>query len=472
MNKGMKKNIFLAMAIAAVGVVTAQEPVQSTSEVKEEVVVTDFKRVKIDGVAAVIGDYAILESDISKMYVDLETQGVSTKGITRCSLLGKLMEDKLYAHQAVQDSIIISHSEVKATNDRQIDYLVGSKFGTIEKLLEFYNSDSEESFREKLTEVNKVRMLSERMQTKIVEEIEVTPEEVRNYFKSIPKADRPVFGAELEIAQIVKQPEIPEEEKQKIIDQLNGIRRDVLDNGASFNVKAILYSKDPGSASKGGFYKMTRKTQFVKEFKDVAFSLQEGEISEPFETVFGYHIIFLEKIRGQELDLRHIVIMPEVPQWSIDKANKEIKDLKDKIEKGEISFDEAARLYSDEKETKYDGGLLRNPATLDTKFELTKIDPSLYNQVRDLKDDEISLPLVDQDPRTQRQIFKILKVTNRYEEHEANFAKDYIKIKDLALKEKQLKEVKSWMTEHIEDTFISINEDNKECDFQNNWLKK
>jgi peptidyl-prolyl cis-trans isomerase SurA len=433
--------------------------------------VNNFKRIKLDGIAAVVGDYVILDSDIEKTLIDLRSQGASVEDITHCSLLGKLMEDRLYAHQAVQDSILVSDDEVNATSDRQIQQLV-QQVGSMDKVLEFYKKETVEDFREELYTINKLRMLSEKMQQKIVSEIQVTPEEVRQFFKNIPADEKPVFGAELEISQIVKAPEIPEEEKQKVINKLQEIKADVEDNDASFSVKAILYSQDPGSKSKGGFYSMTRQTPFVKEFKDVAFSLQEGEISEPFETTFGYHIIFIEKVRGQELDLRHILIQPEIPQAAVDAAKIELDTIRKQVIEGKYTFAEAALNFSDEKETKFDGGLLRNPINYDSRFELTKMDPTLYNQVRNLKDEEISYPLLEADTRGGPPKYKILRVTNRYDEHEADFAKDYLKIQELALREKQYNAIKEWMDEHIVDTYISVNVNNKSCDFANNWVKE
>jgi peptidyl-prolyl cis-trans isomerase SurA len=342
----------------------------------------------------------------------------------------------------------------------------------MEKVLKFYKKTDIESFRQELFEINKLNMLSEKMQSSIVEEIEVTPEEVRQFFNKIPEDERPVFGAELEIAQIVKQPTAPEEEKQKVVDRLKQIKQDIVENDASFNVKAILYSQDPGSKSNGGFYSMTRETPFVKEFKDVAFSLREGEISDPFETDFGYHIIYVEKIRGQELDLRHILLIPEVPKSAVEKAVKELDSIRQHILDGKYTFAEAALNFSDEKETKFDGGLLRNPINFDSRFELTKMDPALYNQVRDIKDGEISRPLREDDPRGGAPKFKIMKISNRYDEHKADFAKDYLKIQELALREKQFKAIKKWMDEHIEDTYIHVNTESKDCDFANNWVKE
>ncbi|WP_291865753.1 peptidylprolyl isomerase [Maribacter sp.] len=448
-----------------------QEPSIEETKLTEVDSVENFEKVKLDGISAVVGDYVILESDIEKTLIDLKSQGASTQDITKCSLLGKLMEDRLYAHQAVQDSILVSDDEVNATGDRQLQSLV-QQIGSMEKVLKYYKKESEANFREELYKINKLRMLSEKMQNSIVSGIEITPEEVRQFFNKIPEDERPVFGAEMEIAQIVKSPKPSEEEKQKVIDKLNGIKADVEDNDASFNVKAILYSQDPGSKSKGGFYSITKETGFDKTFKDVAFSLQEGEVSEPFETQFGYHIIFIEKIRGQELDLRHILIQPEISDKALEEAKSELDSIRTKINNGKFTFAEAALNFSDEKETKFDGGLLRNPTNFDSRFELTKMDPSLYNQVRNLKDNEISFPIVEEDQRGGPPKYKILKVTNRYDEHVADFAKDYIKIQKLALTEKQFGAIKEWMAEHIKDTYISVNDSKKDCDFSNNWVKE
>tara|TARA_R110002126_G_scaffold66457_13_gene168990 strand:- start:441 stop:1904 length:1464 start_codon:yes stop_codon:yes gene_type:complete len=479
-----KNSIYIGAVLLFSSVITAQdsiptvtdnqvEPMEAVAEavpVKKDSSI-NFKRIKLDGIAAVVGDYVILDSDIEKTLIDLKSQGASTEDITHCGLLGKLMEDRLYANQAVQDSILVSDDEVNATGDRQLQSLV-QQIGSMDKVLKYYKKEDEASFREELYKINKLRMLSERMQQDIIKEIEITPEEVRQFFNKIPQDERPVFGAELEIAQITKEPEPSEEEKQKVVDKLNQIKADVEDNDASFSVKAILYSQDPGSKSKGGFYSITKETGFDKKFKDVAFSLKEGEVSEPFETTFGYHIIFIEKIRGQELDLRHILIQPEISQSVLDAAKAELDTIRKKIINEEFTFAEAALNFSDEKETKFDGGLLRNPVNFDSKFELTKMDPTLYNQVQNLKDNEITYPVLEQDQRGGAPKYKILKITNRYDEHIADFSKDYTKIQELALTEKKYNAIKKWMDKHIKDTYISVNDQNKDCEFANNWVKE
>ena len=199
------------------------------------------QRVKLDGVVSVVGDYVILDSDIDKTIADMESQGIPTKGVTRCDLLGKLMEDKLYAHHAIQDSLEVSDAEIYSYVDQSIEYFT-EQLGSLEKVLEFYKKTDELSFREELFQINKVQKLSQMMQADIVEKVEVTPEEVRQFFDSIPEEDLPVFGTEVEIAQIVVEPQVTEEEKKRIIDQLNGFKNDVgIDFGIAY-FQTILYS--------------------------------------------------------------------------------------------------------------------------------------------------------------------------------------------------------------------------------------
>ncbi len=429
------------------------------------------KRIKVDGVSAVVGDYVILESDIDKAIVEMESQGISSKNITRCELLGKLMEDKLYAHNAVQDSLEVSDQEIYDYVDQSIAYFT-DQLGSIEKVLEFYKKPDELSFRDELFQINKIQKLSSMMQSKIVDEIEITPEEVRSFFSQIPSNELPTFGTELEISQIIMEPEVKEDENERIINQLRSFKVDVEERGLSFSSKAVLYSQDPGSRSSGGKYTLHRKKpRMVKEFRDIAFSMQEGQISDPFKTDFGWHILMVDRIRGQEIDVRHILLTPKVNEEQLEEARKLLDTLRTRIIEKEITFEKAAFQFSSEKETRLNGGSIINPTTGDRRFELTKMDPVLYNQIRDLEDEQISVPLLEED-RSGLKKYKILKVTNRYDEHTADYSKDYVKIKELALKEKKLKAIKKWMEEKIELTYISLNKDFSDCQFNNNWRKK
>ena len=438
---------------------------------KQNLYSQENSRFKLDGVASVVGDFVILDSDIDKTFSEMESQGISTKNVTRCELLGKLMEDKLYAHHAIQDSLEVSDTEIYSYVDQSIEYFI-EQIGSLEKVLEFYNKKDELSFRDELYELNKIQKLSQLMQSKIVDDVEVTPEEVKLFYESIPVVDLPIFGTELEISQIVIEPNVSEEEKNRVIDMLNSFKNDVEEKGLSFASKAILYSQDPGSRANGGKYTLHRKRpRMVKEFRDVAFSLEEGEISSPFKTEFGWHILTVEKIRGQQVDVRHILITPNIDESKLTESKKLLDTIRKRILDNEIEFKDAAFNFSFEKETRNNGGKLINPITGDTRFELTKMDPKLYNQVKNLDEGAISLPLLETD-RSGLKKYKIIMVSKRFEEHLANFSKDFAKIKDLALKDKQLKAVKKWLKLKIDETFININKSFRSCNFSNNWNKQ
>jgi peptidyl-prolyl cis-trans isomerase SurA len=401
----------------------------------------------------------------------MKSQGISTEGIERCQLLGKLMEDKLYAHHAVQDSLIVSDSEVYSYVDQSIEYFT-EQLGSIEKVLEFYNKPDEFSFREQLFEINKLQKLASLMQSEIVSKIEITPEEVRSFFESIPENELPVFGTEIELAQIVIEPAVSGEETQRVINRLKDFKNDVEEKGLSFASKAILYSQDPGSRSTGGKYTLHRKRpRMVKEFRDAAFGLEEGQISQPFKSDFGWHIVTVDKIRGQQVDVRHILLTPKVNAEQLNQSRTILDSLRKRIVDKEITFSDAAFNFSSEKETRNSGGTIINPVTGDTRFELTKMDPDLYNQVSKLKEGEISGSLLDTD-RSGLKKYKIIMITNRFEEHVADYSQDFIRIKELALKDKQLRAIEKWTKQRIEDTYVSISKDYKSCEFTNNWSKK
>ena len=247
--------------ICSVFFTQAQEIIKDSVKTKPTLV-SSSKKQKVDGVIATVGDYIILDSDIDKTYLELSSQNQSIKDITRCQLLGKLLEDKLYAHQAIQDSIVIRDEEVKERMNEQLNYMV-EQLGSMEKVVSYFKKSNEEEFRNELFEITKMNKLTGEMQKKIIDAVEITPEETRNFFKKIPQSELPLFGAEMEVAQIVITPKITEEEKQRVVNRLKEIKAEVL-AGASFKTRAVIYTDDRASASSGGFYKINRKTQFVK----------------------------------------------------------------------------------------------------------------------------------------------------------------------------------------------------------------
>lgn len=426
---------------------------------------------KVDGVVGVVGNYVILESEIDKTLEELKAQGAPMENFNRCQLFTKLLEDKLFAHHAVQDSLEVTDVEVNGFMDQQIESMV-EYAGSMKKVLEFYNKKNVEDFREYFFDIVKSNKLTQKMQQHIVEKVQITPEEVRQFFNAIPKTELPMVGDEVEIAEIVVKPVISKEQKQKVIDQLKEMKRDIIENGSSFFSKAVLFSDDKASVPNGGFYSMSKKDPFAKEFKDIAFSMAEGEISEPFETEFGYHIIYLEKIRGQQLDLRHILLIPKATEEAIEEAHKKIEAIREKIVKGEISFAAAAAASSDDKETRNNGGVLRDPMSQDPMFELNKMeDRELYALVSNLKVGEVSKSAFKTDRKGEKS-YRIVTVNNRKAEHQVDFADDYTKVKNMALNDKQGKEIAKWVTNKINDTYINIQGEYRNCTFKNNWLKK
>jgi len=482
LNSTQLNSIILILFLTLLNTIVAQEVVTvdstvvaNSKEIKTENVtkkdsVISFKRFKAEGVSAVVGDFVILEFDINKSYLEFEQNGVDISSIDRCQMIGKLMEDKLYVHHAIQDSVVVSDAEIQPEVDQLLAYMV-EQVGSEEKVVQYYRKKNILNLKQDLFKARKEIRLTERMQEKVVSTVTITPEEVRTFFFSIPVDERPIFGAELEVAQLVIEPQVTEKARQDVINRLKEIRSDIVDNGSSFATKAVLYSKD-GTRSKGGLIENVRRdSPMAKEFKDMAFSLLEGEVSEPFETEFGFHILKVDKIRGQQIDVRHIILFPEISSSIVKDARKKIDTIRQSIIDEKIPFAAAAKLYSDDKETRNNGGLLVNPQTLDTRFELTKMDPTLSAQVYNIKKGEVTKVYEDID-RTGGSIFKILTVMERYDEHVADYVKDYERIHELALKEKQLRAIEAWQEEKIKETYIKINTDYQGCNFTNNWINK
>ena len=450
--------------------VVADNTAQEIPAVVKDTVKKKMKPFRLDGVAGVVGDFVILESEVDRTLEEINAQSQGSVDITRCQMMGQLLETKLATHHAIQDSLSVSDAQIYDAVDQVIDRFT-AQLGDIDKVLQLYKKESLVDLRNEIFRIRKEQQLSLLMNEKIIETIDVTPDEVRTFFKSIPEDELPTIGVELEIAQIVIIPKASAAAKQEAIDNLNKYKGDIIENGSSFATKAVLYTDDGGSRREGGFMRVNRKSNLVKEFRDVVFGLQEGEISDPFETEYGFHIATLEKVRGDDLEIRHILLIPEIGKKEEQEAKDKIELIRKRIMEEELSFEEAAKEFSDQKETKHDGGILINPSTLDKRFELNKLDPTLYPKVSNLKDGETSLVFNDPD-RTGKTQYKIFTVNNRYEEHKADFVQDYVKIKELALREKQIRAITEWRNEKIDNTYIKINGENRDCEFISNWVKK
>lgn len=428
------------------------------------------EKIKIDGVVAVVGKNVVLNSDIEKFKQEVAQRSGGKVTISDCEMLDEIMTQKLLAHHAVIDSMKVSDADIKSEVDRNIAYFK-QQLGTIEKVIEMYGFNDEEDLQKELTIIQTEQNLIKKEQEHVTEGIDVTPEEVRTYFKSLKeKNELPEFGAEIELAQIVLYIEPTAAETNRVIEKLNTIKKDV-EAGSSMRMKAILNSDDPAVSQNGGKYTLTRESPFIKEFKEIAFSLDEKEVSDPFKTLYGFHIIQVEKINGQEIDVRHVLIQPQIADEELNKAKELLNDIKAKISSGEMTFEEAVKKYSQDDATKNNNGLIINPSTNDTSFDLTRMDPALYAKVNQLNTNDITDPFYEENPGAEK-MYKVILMKNKIPAHTADFSKDYVKIQRLTLQRKQEETLDKWANSKIKDTYIKLGGAFKNCKFDKNWNKK
>lgn len=419
----------------------------------------------VDGVAAIVGGDVILKSDIDEQYDVFNRQNFG-KPVSYCEVFEELLFQKLLIHHAAIDSISIGEEEVEANMDRRIQQLI-MQMGDQKKLEDFYEKSVVE-IKEDMRTLIKEQLTAQRMQMTVVEGIEVTPSEVREYYENLPADSIPLISAEVELSQIVKFPELSDEAEQEVIAKLKELKERI-ENGTSFSSMAILYSEDPGSNKKGGEYQGIQRGVFVKEFEAVAFNLRKGEISDPFKTEFGYHIVQLLEKRGEELDLRHILIKPKLTQENLQEAKNFLDSVSVAIANSEMTFEEASRRFSDDEQTRFNGGQMSNFQSGNNKFELSQLDRGLFALISTLEDDEISEASFYR-TEDQREAFRIVRLDANYEPHKANLDLDFTRIKGFALQQKQAKTVENWKNEKLADTFVKINEGYYDCaDELNSW---
>ena len=413
----------------------------------------------VDGVAAVVGSDIILKSDIEEQYDVFNRQNFGDK-ITYCEVFEELLFQRLLIHHAEIDSVTVGEDEVESNMDRRIQQLIG-QMGDQKKLEEFYGKSVPE-IKEEMRILIRDQLTAQRMQMTVVEGIEVTPSEVREFYNTLPQDSIPLISEEVELSQIVKYPEVSKEAKEEVIEKLKGLKERI-ENGTSFSSMAILYSEDPGSNKKGGEYKGIQRGVFVKEFEAIAFNLKKGEISDPFKTEFGYHIVQLLEKRGEELDLRHILIKPKLTQENLQEAKNYLDSVAASIDRGEITFEEAARRFSEDEQTKFNEGQMSNFQSGDNKFEVSQLDRGLFTLIGSLEVGEISEPSFYQ-TQDQREAFRIVRLDNKYEPHKANLELDFTRIKGFALQNKQNRIVEEWKEEKLLETFVKVNDGYYPCD--------
>ena len=431
---------------------------------------TTAQKIKIDAVGVVVGKNIVLDSDIEKFKLELENNSEGKIKISDCEMLEQLMLQKLLAHHAVVDSIVVSDAEVNSQVERNIQFF-SQEYGSVEKVVEAYGFNDIEDLKTELFVIEKENSLIQKEQGQITENIDVTPEEIRIYFNGLKeKGELPEFPAEIQIAQLVLNAEASPEEIDRILKKLNQLKKEI-EEGSSFKMKAIINSNDPGVTNNGGRYTIDKNSTFIKEFKETAFSLDVNQVSEPIKSQFGYHIIQLHEIRGETRIASHILLQPEIPQEKLEKTKELLVKIVAQIKSGEVTFEEAVRRYSQDTDTRNNGGLIVNPYSGESTFDLTRMDPALYARVNNLQKNEMSDVFYDED-RSGKKMYKVMIMKDRTNTHEADMVDDYVKVQNLALQKKKQETIAKWSKEKIGDTYIKISSEYQKCNFDKNWTKE
>lgn len=432
--------------------------------------ISHAQRIKIDGVGVVVGKNVVLDSDIEKFKLELENSSEGKIKISDCEMLEQLMLQKLLAHHAIIDSITVSDAEVNAQVERNIQFF-SQEYGSVNKVVEAYGFNDIDDLKKELFKIEKENSLIQREQRSITEGIDVTPEEVRIYYNGLKeKGELPEFPAEIQLAQLVINAEPSKEENDRIVKKLLEIKKDV-EEGASIRMKAIINSDDPGVTQNGGRYTITKNSPFIKEFKEAAFSLDVNQVSEPIKSMFGYHIIQLHEIRGEQRIASHVLMQPEIPQNKLDETKEKVEKIKQEILKGTTSFEDAVKDFSEDTDTKNNGGLLLNEYTGESTFDLTRMDPALYARVSNLKKGEMTDVFYDE-KRGGEKMYKLIIMKDRTDTHIADLVEDYVKVQNLALQKKKQEAIAKWSKDKIGDTYIKISNDFQKCTFEKNWKKE
>ncbi len=422
-------------------------------------------RIVIDHVIGVVGNNAILKSELVEQKIQVEAQGINLGSDPYCTLLDDLMYQKLLYNQAMIDSVEVSDSEIEMEIERRLRFFI-QQIGSRERLEEYYGQTVDE-LREEFWDPIKEQIISQRMEGKITRNLTITPSGVQEFFNSLSEDEIPIVDSELSLAKIMIEPPVEAEEVQAVIERLEGYRQRILE-GESFRTLAIMYSDDAGSARRGGELGFVRRGELHPEFEAVAFSLEPGQVSEVVETRSGYHIIKPIERRGEEVNVRHLLLRPQVSPQVEERTKNKLDSIRTAIMSGDISFRDAAAKYSDHR-TARSGGVMVNPYTGTTRFKTDELDPNLFFVVDRLEVGEISRP-VQTTTEEGEQAFQIVTVRERVEPHPANLQQDYDFIKNMALEQKKEQKVRRWVQNMLKSTYISVHEDYRHCEFDFDWL--
>ena len=415
----------------------------------------------IEKIEAVIGDEIILTSEIESQYLQYLSQGNASSNEIKCQIMEDLLFQKLLVNQAKFDSLVVSNDEVEDEVSKRL-YYFESQLGSPQKV-EVYFGKSKANIKIELSKVIKDQFMAQKMQSKLTSSIKVTPSEVKESYATLLDSDIPTIPTKVEVSQIVIKPEITNEQKDKIREKLNSFR-DRVYKGEDFKMLATLYSDDPGSATKGGELGFVNRGDLVPEFERAAFRLKKGEISK-----YGYHIVQLIDRRGEQINVRHILIKTKVTATALYAAKSKMDSIAKEINNKTITFDQAVIKYSDD-ENKSNGGLLLNPNTMTTSHTLEEMSPALRLIVEKLKESQLSSPSVIQ-IQDENKAYRILRLNKRTEQHKANLVDDFEKIKEYSISSKKQLVLENWTKKTITNTYIRLSDELSKCEFAKKWSK-
>ena len=425
-------------------------------------------QVVIDGIAGIVGNNIVLNSDIEQQLLQYQAQGLEIDSALRVQVLEDLLFQKLMLHQALLDSVVVTENEVLNEVDSRIDNFIAQLGG--EDQLESYFDKKIYEIKEEMFEPIESSLLIQRVRYGITSSVTITPSEIRSFFGTFSSDSLPIVNEEVEVAQILKLPPASSSAVSETKKKLEKLKSRIA-KGESFGTLAILYSEDPGSSRNGGLYTSIKRGMFVKEFEAVMFSLEVGEVSDVFKTEYGYHIMVLEERREDEVDVRHLLMSPKISPLDLNNAKDLLQDVRDSILNGDLLFTKAALRYSDDNSTKFNGGKLINPSTGDTKFELAQLEQGINVAIENLNVNEITDALfVKMDDG--KEAYRMFVLLNRKQQHQVNLVDDYKRIRDLALESKKDKSIEEWISKSLEQTYVSVHKSYQSDLFQYNWLKK
>ena len=424
-------------------------------------------QVTVENIVAIVGDNIILKSDFEQQILQYQAQGLEVDSLMRIQVLEDLLFQKLMLHKAEIDSIEVTENDVFNEIDSRLNTFI-SQLGSEDQLEEYFDKKIYE-IKEEMYEPIENSLIIQRVRFEITSSVDVTPMEVKNYFLNFDPDSLPMVNETVEVAHILKYPPASASAIKETENKLEKLKERVL-KGESFATLAILYSEDPGSSRNGGLYNAIKRGMFVKEFEAVMFSLQDGEISDVFETEYGYHIVMMEEQRGDEVDIRHILMSPKISAIDLNNAKDILISTRDSILDENLTFEDASIRYSDDEMTKFNGGKLINLNTGTSKFELHELESAIKLAVEQLEVNEISEPSYVK-LEDGKEAFRLFKLISKSEAHKVNFKEDYKMIRDMALAQKKDEAISEWINTSLLKTYVRINEAYKVLDFQYNWLK-